>query len=466
MITGASDKLATTVQRRLTFKNPKYEAIDKYSPWGYNSEPEYLHLAQYDSGRDCLSFPRGFDLNLLPEPLRQEILSAPITDERTEVPATFPSEKIKLRPAQKLLLQQFKIAVRANLRPFGNYLMLAGTSEGKTIAQAVCAKATGMNTMVIFPTNLIRDAWLDDLDLLYGLGKDDLGLFQQQKKVIRSPFTLASASTLHRRRENWEQIFSHFGCVVIDEADITGNNVFTDILDFCSCKYIIGASATEKEHSSYGFYFQSYFGKPIHKIQISASDTANAMAVTDVIEHRTSFEMEFDYESIDLQEITQNVILDHERNLFIAEHIYEDWLNDHSVLVAVKHHLHVEAMSEYLLKLGVRNITRITGRTNNKLIVPRIKARKSRCVVATIDAIKRGANINPLNRLHICWPVMNATDVEQIVGRIRRKHPSKYDCVVHTYIDEKCSYLGSKYKKAFIPVFRKLKVPRFQNLLY
>lgn len=465
-VTGVSKNVGEYLVRKFTFKNPKHEQIAKFSPYNYNAEPRHIVLARYDESSSSVILPRGMMPDSLAKKYQNLFNGTKVDDRRIEYPSSFPKEQIRLRPNQEKLVNSFVVAIKENRRPFGNYLLVAGTSEGKTMAQAVCAARTGQRTLVVFPTNLIKKAWYDDLHLMYGLEKKDIGLIQQTKWNIKSPFTLASLSTLNRRRDRWHELEKEFGCAIIDEADMTGSNALSDFLDYFPYKYIIGASATQKENNPYQFYFTSYFGSPVELIASSPLDTDNAMAVTDVVEHPTSFYMDIHYDAINMGEIAQELELSVERNFDIMYSAFQDWKNDNSVLVVVKHHLHVEVVKEYAQKLGIHEISVITGRSKHvDRTISSLMSRESRFLISTLDAIKRGANINPLNRLHLAWPIVNEVDLEQVIGRIRRRHPSKLDVVVHVYLDTEIPYLFSKYRKNYLPVFRKLRIPRYKNII-
>ena len=101
-----------------------------------------------------------------------------------------------------------------------------------------------------------------------------------------------------------------------------------------------------------------------------------------------------------------------------------------------------------------------------KKLVAQILNRSIRCVVATVPAIKLGANLNPLNLLHLTQPVGDRHDLEQLVGRIRRRDEQgiKKSTGLVLYQDAKVPYLNNVYARVVVPVLRKLKVPGYENV--
>lgn len=92
-------------------------------------------------------------------------------------------------------------------------------------------------------------------------------------------------------------------------------------------------------------------------------------------------------------------------------------------------------------------------------------ARIGRCAVATLHLIKTGASIPPLNRLFIATPIGGANDLEQVIGRIRRKCAKKKDAKVFHVVDMEIPLCKRHYFRRAVPFYRdKLRIPRFKNL--
>jgi len=465
------DTLCQELRQKLTFSNPQYEAACKYSPWGPPKNiPQHIRLYEHNVAANVLAVPRGTNFEqILSQKAYSQFANYEWEDNRVSVNANMPKPLIGLNGDQKTLVSRFEKAMKESLRKFDTYFSVSGTGTGKCIAQAMMAHCTGQKTLVMVNTNLIKKAWIDDLHMLFGLNPKEIGIIQQNRMKIGEHFTIAMIQTLGRRRHSWPDIFENFGTVILDEADIVKGNTVSELILNCPCKYVIGASATDDDENDMGFMLPCLFGEPIERIEISNKNTMTSMALTDVVEHKTSFvyasksSMDFDF-----GELLDRITFDEERNELIMQHAVADWLQGHSVIVASNRMLHLEILLELAEMHGVEKPALLTGETNadrtytDKLIKD-IFARRQRFVLAGIDAVKRGANINPMNRLHLAAPIFNKTTLEQIIGRIRRTYPKKKDCILHVYVDTKTPYVYNKYKRNAIQVFKKLKVDRFMN---
>ena len=60
-------------------------------------------------------------------------------------------------------------------------------------------------------------------------------------------------------------------------------------------------------------------------------------------------------------------------------------------------------------------------------------------------------------------PVVKKHNLEQLIGRIRRRHEGKTACELVYYEDVSVRYLSNIFKRTVIPVLRKLRVPEYRN---
>jgi superfamily II DNA or RNA helicase len=351
--------------------------------------------------------------------------------------------------------------------------LVVPTSGGKTIATASLSALCNERTLVLCKTNLIKKAWQDDLQKLYGFDpKKDLGLIQQKTVKLGKHITLASTATLNKREHLFAEIFGNIGMLIIDEAHIIGSDSIDKIVSNCPCKYIVGATATPTRTDKKHYLVYGHLGRPVLRIKNTHKETDSSLPLADAKIVRTMYEFRdeegkrFDPEVHMASELGEHLSLSQDRNNLIAENVFKDWKAGHSVLVAMDRLAHLDILKKMLREAGIRNVQCIHGainsrRTKQKEVLDQIMSRKCRCVLATKAAIKLGANINPLDRLHIAVPT-NKGDMEQLIGRIRRKHPSKKDAVLTVYRDVDW-FLSRKLVSNFYPVMRKLQVARYAN---
>lgn len=466
-IRGAPNSFVENVLSAFTYPNPQYEAAVRFSPYDRISEdiPKTLTFADYDKG--TLYTPRGIDpeqdLNHKNERLWNTIKWR---DERASLHVNFPKRRCTLNQAQTTLVDAVKNALGSRVRPFDNYLLISPTSSGKTTAQAACAALTEQRTLVLCVTNLIKVAWMDDLKRTYGLKPKDIGLIQQSAWRIGDHFTLASVATLCKRQERWPELFDQIGCVIIDECHKVSEPRIYHFLSNCPAKYVIGASATPRADTFP--QVSAIFGHPLKMLRGQQKDTESSMRLHRVKLIRTNFEYEYDRANLDYADLCDHISSDEDRNRLIVTNAINDWKDGHSVLIVVKRRAHLWILHEMLHERGVRDANVLYGGTNpdkkyTKNLIEMVLNRKVRMIVSVIEAITLGANLNPLNRLHLAMPT-NAHTLEQLIGRIRRRSLGKVDTQVTYYLDMKVAYLRNKFTGPAMDVFRKLRVKGLENV--
>ena len=450
----------------LTYENPVYDSATKFSPYSYTSIDPHICLLE-DKG-DEIVVPRGFDFGKLSVKFRARYLAALKKDTRVTVPVKWPVPLLTPNAEQKEMLEAITNYRLLNKRPHGNYLLVASTSTGKTITQALAAAKFGQRTLVLCKTNLIQKAWRDDLIKLFGLTKQQIGLIQQSKHTVGEQFTLSSLATLHRRRHLWDKIFSLFGTVILDECHLLPAKQIYDFVSACPAKYILGATATEKRADKKEFMVHAVFGQPVKRIVAVQTETASSMPITSVKEIKTAFEYRQPTQDLDFAAMMNAMIGDDKRNELIVQHVLEDWKKGNSVLITTSRVAHAQVLQDMLVEAGVEDASVLTGEVNqgrtSTVLIEMIIAKEIRCVVATDQIISTGANLPPLDRLHIAIPIVGELKLTQLLGRMRRKFQGKKDSCVRYYLDSKVPYLFGVYKRTAVTVFREMAIKPYTNL--
>ena len=456
----------------LTFPNPAYHNASRYSPWDVTRIPQEIsYFADYG---DYVQIPRGFNPSTLSSAAQLIWGSIGWTDRRATFSVKFPPSQVTPNADQEQITRRFLRSLRDSERPFGTYLLVAPTSAGKTIAQGLLASITGERTLVLCKSNLIKKAWIDDMYLLYGMNEQDLGSIQQKEFRLGTHVTLASIATISRRKHLWTELFAQIGCLIIDEVQIIGADTIREIVEHCPAKFILGMTATPSRRDGKGFVLNSFIGRPLLRIMNKQRETESSFPLADAKTIQTNFRFDdsegvpLDRDDLDMNLLIDAMTCDEERNKLLVREVQEDYAKGHSILVSTPRIKHVHHLAEMLTKAGLpANV--LTGTTNgNKFYTEKlfkmVMQRKCRILVASTQAIKLGANLNPLDRLHVFIPPLNPVDLEQLIGRIRRKYPGKKDAQLRWYHDIQCPYLHRKFKSVFFPVMRKLRVARFENL--
>jgi superfamily II DNA or RNA helicase len=462
--------LVEELARLFTAPNPEYLTASKYSPWGSISADIPPTISFHWTDEDgAMCIPRGVSPRMLSKKAMKEFYSYEFEDQRTSAKIDFPKPLLTPNEEQAALLDNVKFTRKQNLRPFGNYLVLASTATGKTILQALIARYFRQRTMVICPTDLVVIAWQNDLAKLFGFAPEDIGLIKQSVWRIGAHFTIASAKTLSKRRERWDELDKTFGTLVVDEAQNIAAPYLFNYVSQASFKYLVGATATESSSGRPNSHLRAVLGEPVGKQDAYHAETATSMPISAVTTLHTNFRYTYQSDNLDWHDFALAMASDAERNEQIVAAAKKDWLEGRSVLVTTRNLEHVNVLKCMLKEAGVENVNEISGRTNSskkhtRKLMDAIIARKTRCQVGTVSAVKEGANVPVWDCLHITMPIAAPGNLEQLLGRIRRKAEGKKTAVVTYYLDIKVPYALGILKRTVIPVFRQMKIPGYQNL--
>jgi len=456
--------LVDEVARLHTFNNPQYLMARKHSPTGYTNIEKYVEL--YSKSDDSIQFPRGFPLDRLSSRSRKYLDAAKIVDMRCENAVSWPDMTLEPNKEQKALLSAFTQAISGSKCPFGNYLLQGSTSMGKTIALLMIARATKQKTLVLYHRNTIKKSWTDDLKFALGLGSKEVGVIQGEKFKIGEVITLASIRTLFRRQERWDELFSEMGCIILDEADIMGSNEVNRIVYAAPSRYLIGTSATNKNART--FFATAAFGLPIVKVDTAGKDTSTSLTLRKVKVHYTAFEYEGVEGMVDFNDLLLNLILDEDRNQLIVDNVYEQWKRGERPMIVTKRIAHLRLLLEMLKDKGVTDATAVTaeGMTPKQIetIINEVREGSIRCIIAIEAIVLRGVNLNPMENLHIATPIAKKDNLQQLIGRMRRKAKGKTHNQVDYYFDKKVAYLTNLYKRVACPTFAKEGIEKYKHM--
>lgn len=469
-VQGINESLGNMIANALKFTNPAYAAAARFTTHRFVSADVPEHVVYGWMFEDELTMYRG-SVSMLPSRF-QKLVRKNIRwkDNRNFKPVDFPDLQLDLNDEQQICMKALETAITTKSRPFGNYLVIASTSVGKTILQSAMAHRFGQKTLVLCPTELIQRAWVEDLQKLFGFTPKQIGLIRQKKWVEGDVFTIASVATLGRRREVWDEINHEFGTIVVDEVQGVSSDTYFSFLSQSPAAYLIGATATqEARDGSVDYNVKALFGPPIVEVNTYHKETKTSLCISEVKLVNTSFKYVHQADNIDWNDLSMELAADETRNSLILSNVKKEWLDNRVVLIVAKRVEHVKLLHDMALEMGISNANVLTGETNTdkfytSKLLESVRSRKVTCVIATIQAIKVGANVPTLDSLHIAAPPANRRDLEQLVGRIRRKANDKHEATVTYYFDRKVPYMLRLFKKVVVPTFRKLEVPGYKNM--
>lgn len=489
-IDGLNDSEIELISGQLRYNNPIYLNAVKYSglaPWQIRNIKPYISLAELVNG--SLYIPRGTPLNsdFLGVKLAQKIRQAKIIDKRMLVPAEekYPNVLITPSKEQQMALDRFKEEFSSEqsqkLRMFNTYLNVMEVSSGKTILLILLARRLKQRMLVLVHTQLIMNAWIADLCKVYGEDyRKQIGIIRGPKALVGPHYTIAMAQTWFKRQEMWEEWWVNFGIFSMDESHLAPAHSFTQCANLSPAYYRFGITGTPTRKDGLHPMMYRIFGTPFFQMKNAEGvETANSLPLKKVTVIKTNTKLPEEVERKihmnngehikiatpvdayrDYHVILETLIADKERNEKIVSAVLFELAESkrNSVLVVTHRKSHARMLHKALRNCYHKKIALMISDQGTKQIrelEQKIKDRKIRCAVATLQLIKTGASIPPLNRLVIATPIGNVADLEQVTGRIRRKCGKKKDAAVYHVWDKEIPLCHRQFMRWAMPFYRK-----------
>ena len=343
-----------------------------------------------------LSIPQG-RLDLIPKKFS-------LVDKRILNPVVFPEPKVPLREDQKEVYYSADDSCFINALP----------GWGKTFTALYLAKKLGQKTLVVTTTTFIRDQWIEEVRKLFDI---EPGILGSSKYNIDSPIVIGNVQTVTKY---WLELAKEFGTLIIDEAHHCPATTFTNIVDNSYARYRIGLSGTMQRKDGKHILFKDYFGSSTYK-----PDQANTIdPVINIITPGISLPRESTW-----AKKINTLLYDEDYQQFIASLAAKQILNGHFVLVVADR---VEFLKNVTEILGDQCIL-VTGTTpqeERETIKNKIESGEITCIAGSRQIFSEGISINRLSCLILASPIVGEALLEQVIGRIMRKHDRKRDPVV------------------------------------
>lgn len=344
-----------------------------------------------------LSIPRG----------REDLIPEGYIIEHKEVTnvVPFPEIKFPLREAQVPVYESTNESCIIN----------ALVGWGKTATALHIAKKLEQKTLVVTHTTALRDQWVQEVKHFYG---EFPGIIGSGKFDIEDHFIVignVQSVVLHIDR-----IAKEFGTVILDECHHVPATTFSSIIDSLYAKYRIGLSGTLSRTDGKHILFKDYFGPIVHKPPQSDTLFPTIKLVNSGIwlpPGKTWVEK------------VNTLLYDEEYQKFIANIARAHIDIGHSVLVVADR---VEFLNNVKELIGEDCIL-ITGETSfeeRTKYLRQIERKEKMCIAGSRQIFSEGISVNILSCVILAVPTNNPIILEQIIGRVMRKHPNKLDPVV------------------------------------
>lgn len=471
----------STLKDSLTFENPKYRDAKKYSRRDYISIPPYLTYYKEMSVR----VKEGVRTKVLRVPLGVNVSKilgvTPINvfDNRVKVDVSYPEFMLDLRSDQQKAVKAYS----------GRGIIQLPTGKGKTILALYLAAYLGQKTLILVHKDDLVTGWKKDIDLCFG-GKVDVGLIKAKSRKIGNQLTIATVQTLNRlSEEEMNSLTSQFGFVIQDECHHLGLNIFNIVDRFKSC-YKLGLSATPTRSDGLNFVFDLFFGGLCYKHEITEDDEDISQVKVKILD--SPFRCKpfvykgeiFNYYDFKVEELPKgdidfvedipynkrprisyadmdNAAVSDDVNMrFICKHIVSEYSKGRSVLVMFTQKEHIDKYFEYLKSLvPEKEIMLYYGDNKEKteILMQKAENREVNITLATYAKATEGTNVKAWEVLFLVSSLNNAKNVEQALGRIRRRKEGKINPVLVYDINYKDCYSLKNHINTRKTVYWKLK---------
>lgn len=346
--------------------------------------------------RDILSIPQG-RVDLIPEGYE-------IIDKRVSVDMPFPDPKVQLREEQQPVYNEVIDTCFINALP----------GWGKTFTALHVARKLGQKTLIITHNTMLRDQWVEEIEKLYGIVPAVIGSGAYD---LDSIIVVANIQTITKHAL---ALAKEFGTVIMDEAHHVPASTFTDLIDSMYSRYRIGLSGTMTRKDGKHVLLKDYFGSTVLKPPQSHTLNPKVKLIRSGIS------------------LAQGEVWAKKINTLLYDPDYQEYIGvlaktqmalGHNVLVIADRVEFLKNVKEFI---GEKCVL-VTGETDfeaRKEIGSRVEKGEITCIAGSRQIFSEGISINKLSCLILASPISNEGLLEQIAGRIMRKHEDKLDPVI------------------------------------
>lgn len=460
VLRGLCEKDVEFIERDLTFKNPQYEKIMKYSKWGSTNEPKFLEYFKiYEEDEEmCAEVPLGYNLNNL----YSSIISNLEDYRKTCVVKDFPKFLMTLRETQAEAQQAY---IEKNSEP----LHLSGsiqlpTGKGKTILGLSIASTLKCRTLIIVHKTDLVTGWQKDIKEAFG-GRADVGLIKAQSRKVGKHFTIATIQTLNKLTpKELSVLYDTFGLVIQDEMHHCPSSSFALGNNF-NCRYRLGLTATPERTDGLECIMNLYYGSfcYIYQPNLKEDEEDEDILQVDVIikevptyfnpvVYKTgdryrlkplNFSGNFDFtyplkdnetrirylpynQQMDIQHLSLDkaAVMCNKTALFVCTDILKEYKEGHSCIVFFSQKEEVNFFKSTLMEVfnvPESDIGLYYG--DNKdcdSVLDKAEKQRKFITLATYSKATEGTNVKQWEVAFLVSSINNGKNVEQAVGRIRR----------------------------------------------
>lgn len=447
-LTNVSPDFMEKIKADLTFENPAYAQVQKFSKYSYTKVPPYL--TYYQQKRATVRVPIGYNLSEIP---------VTKIDRRVCPKVEYPPFMLTLRKSQEEAVSAY---LTMNKKVTLNGSIQMPTGKGKSILGLYLAQALSVRTLIVVHKDDLVTGWKKDIELAFG-GKVNVGLIKAKNRRVGHTLTIATVQTLNRlSTQELEELYDTFGLVIQDEMHHCPASSFAVVSNF-NARYKLGLTATPERNDGLSHIMNLYFGGFCYRYKAEAGDT-DILPVKVIVK---SLHYKFNpvcekgkkgYQ-IALYEYPNNYVLK-EGQKYISEipfeqrptlnfqtvddytvkailpdvckQIFEEYKKGHSCVVFFTQKEHCRLCQSLLAEVvPVEDIGMYYGDNKDNDSILKIAEQKRKFITITTYAkATEGTNVKQWEVEFLVSSINNEKNTEQAVGRIRRAKEGKLNPVI------------------------------------
>lgn len=445
------------IKKDLTFKNPEYESILKFSRWGSTKVPEFLYY--YKEIGDSLEVPRGYKI-----PFDYEVIEdASISFKNIE----YPLVQIQPRKVQQVAIEHFTDNTGT---------LVINTGLGKSIIGLMLAGKLKERALIIVNKDDLIDGWQKDALLCYG--EIEIGLVKGKVFNIGKQITLTTIQTLSRLGdEKLDKLKESISMLICDECHRCSAKIYS-VLNGFPARYRLGLTATKMRNDGLADVLDLICGHTLYEYK-GEFETSDIIDTKDIfvikresqlkwnpvidyywtksgakvkalvykdrvfVPHTPEWKAlitqllstkEVDSLPVNLQEAYKIVSEDLAFNRLVVEDIIKEYNSGKSCIVFCKEKEHINLLYDMLVDICPR-IQKYYGdmKETKAEIKEKAETKEALITLATISISCEGTNVKSWERGFLVSTVANKKDLIQILGRLRRTKDGKTNVFFYDY---------------------------------
>lgn len=269
-IYGLSSEEEGRIKEALTFRNPVYEKVKKFSRWNGTKVPKTLTYFRSRTDSDGCKFievPLGFDYH--PFTKKQDLSYVSMSRYIPIGNVPYPKFVINLREDQIKAANKYLVENRCISKCNG--IIVLPTGKGKTVLALYLASALKVKVLVLVHKDDLVRGWKKDCELCFD-GKIETGLIKAKSRKVGKQITIATVQTVSRmKEEELSRYVNEFDMVIMDEVHHAPSTSFLVVGRF-NCRYRLGLTATLERADGLSHVIRLYFGGVCYRYEFDENE--------------------------------------------------------------------------------------------------------------------------------------------------------------------------------------------------